>query len=167
MQKRLLGRSDHEEKVLSHNSSHHHTHTHRFWSPSVGVLRLVVLPNVAFRWGYLTEVQTRHSECPQKYNSVGILPDNCAPWTLADVKNNGLHGSCRAKHDLERSLRTADLFPEKRRRCEPQRSQRRPTGVGEPHETHRASAVLNTEDTTDARDPSLGQAAKRCAWRDH
>ena len=33
--------------------------------------------------------------------------------------------------------------------------------AGEPHETHRASAVLNSADTTDGRDPSLGQAAKK------
>ena len=88
-------------------------------------------------------------------------------WTLADVKNNGLHGSCRAKHDLERSPRTADLASGEEEEVRATEEAGVPAvPAGEKHETHRAS-VLNTEDTTHARDPSLGQAAKRCAWRDH
>ena len=165
MHKCLLGRSDDEEKILSHNSSHHHTHC--FWSLAVGFPRLVVLPYVAFHWEDLTEVQTRHLECPQKCNRVGILADNFATWNRSRTMGYMVLARPSTTWNARRERPTS--LPEKRRRCEPQRSQRRPTGVpaGEPHETHRASAVLNREDGTHGRDPSIGQAAKRCAWRDN
>ena len=107
-------------------------------------------------------IQSVHrSIIPSEYLRV-----DCAIWTLSDAKNNGLHDHRRAKHDMQRSLRSADLACGEQERCELQRSRRRPAEVlaGGPHESHRASAVLHTEDTTHARDPSLGQAAQRCDW---